>query len=290
MLDPQRHPLRRGLTLPGAPAYREPVVRTERRFVGFRTRAGFVRPAGFLASTGRCPARVASVGRSGCVLERSSSRRLVGFSVSRSAFAIPRTTRCTRKSTRTWSLSSEAHLPAQQPSASQEARVPPADAYARRPVDPVLSPPQGPRQTGSLTRLVVLPASARMTRSRDFESTVRRGRRAPGGRVVAHLCLDTAVDDTAADGDGRHAAQLAPDVRVGFIVSKAVGNAVTRHRVARQLRHVLAAHLHQLAPGSRLVIRALPGCAESTSEAIDRDVTRALRRLLDAQRPAGMSA
>jgi ribonuclease P protein component len=118
-----------------------------------------------------------------------------------------------------------------------------------------------------------------MTRSRDFESTVRGGRRAPGGRVVAHLSHDTATQPT----------QGVPDVRVGFIVSKAVGNAVTRHRVARQLRHILATHLDQLAPGSRLVIRALPGCAESTSEAIDRDVSRALRRLFEGNRPAGMS-
>jgi len=184
------------------------------------------------------------------------------------------------RSTRTWSLSSEAHLSAQQPPASQEARVPSAHAYARRPVDPVLSPPQGPRQTGSLTRLVVLPAAARMTRSRDFEATVRRGRRAPGGRVVAHL----AQEITSGDNQG------VSDVRVGFIVSKAVGNSVTRHRVARQLRHILATHLDQLAPGSRLVIRALPGCAESTSEAIDRDVTRALRRLLEGNRPIGLSA
>jgi ribonuclease P protein component len=175
---------------------------------------------------------------------------------------------------------SEAHLPAQQPSAAQEARVPPAHAYARRPVDPVFSPPQGPRQTGSLTRIVVLPASARMTRSRDFDVTVRRGRRARGGRVVAHLSQDTAHSDAQDDSQ----------VRVGFIVSKAVGNSVTRHRVARQLRHILAGHLDQLAPGSRLVIRALPGCAESTSEAIDRDVTRALRRLLEGNRPAGLPA
>lgn len=119
-----------------------------------------------------------------------------------------------------------------------------------------------------------------MTRSRDFESTVRGGRRAPGGCIVAHLSHDMGPART----------QGVPDVRVGFIVSKAVGNSVTRHRVARQLRHVLAMHLDQLAPGTRLVIRALPGCAESTSEAIDRDVSRALRRLHEGNRPAGMSA
>lgn len=118
-----------------------------------------------------------------------------------------------------------------------------------------------------------------MTRSRDFEATVRRGRRAPGGRVVAHLAQDPSVQPT----------QM-PDVRVGFIVSKAVGNAVTRHRVARQLRHIITGHLDQLAPGTRLVIRALPGCADSTSETIDRDVSRALRRLLGSPRVAGPSA
>jgi len=102
---------------------------------------------------------------------------------------------------------------------------------------------------------------------------------------VAHLASEAVADDTASIDT----LDLLPDVRVGFIVSKAVGNAVTRHRVARQLRHILATHLDQLAPGTRLVIRALPGCAESTSEAIDRDVSRALRRLFDGNHPAGLS-
>ena len=53
--------------------------------------------------------------------------------------------------------------------------------------------------------------------------------------------------------------------RVGFVVSKAVGNAVVRNRVKRRLRHLTREHLPALAglPGSAvLVVRALPGVGD----------------------------
>lgn len=46
--------------------------------------------------------------------------------------------------------------------------------------------------------------------------------------------------------------------RAGFIVSKAVGKAVTRNRVKRQLRHLAAAALPASAAGVDVVVRALP--------------------------------
>lgn len=46
--------------------------------------------------------------------------------------------------------------------------------------------------------------------------------------------------------------------RAGFIVSKAVGKAVTRNRVKRQLRHVAAAALASAGAGVDVVVRALP--------------------------------
>ncbi|MDR1790767.1 MAG: ribonuclease P protein component [Propionibacteriaceae bacterium] len=45
--------------------------------------------------------------------------------------------------------------------------------------------------------------------------------------------------------------------RVGLIVSKKVGNAVTRNQVKRRLRHVAAAELPTLSPQADIVIRAL---------------------------------
>lgn len=70
--------------------------------------------------------------------------------------------------------------------------------------------------------------------------------------------------------------------RVGFVVSKAVGNSVVRHRVVRKLRHVLRERLGQMPPGSRLVVRALPKSATANSTRLAADVDRALRTLLSA--------
>ena len=47
--------------------------------------------------------------------------------------------------------------------------------------------------------------------------------------------------------------------RAGFVVGKQVGNSVIRHRVTRQLRHLLAPVLPVLAPGTDVVVRALAG-------------------------------
>lgn len=71
--------------------------------------------------------------------------------------------------------------------------------------------------------------------------------------------------------------------RMGLVVSKAVGNAVTRHAVSRRLRHVTGTIFDDttLDPGACVVIRALPAAADATSKELDADVRRALRRLAD---------
>ena len=61
-----------------------------------------------------------------------------------------------------------------------------------------------------------------------------------------------------------------------FTVSKAVGPAVARNRVKRRLRHVVAARLGHLSPGSRLVVRALPPAAAASSDELAADLDSAL--------------
>jgi ribonuclease P protein component len=129
-----------------------------------------------------------------------------------------------------------------------------------------------------------------------------RGAAAPGTAFVgAPAPTDAAVSTAAASSEaasvdavssdavssgatdlGARDASAGPSPRVGFVVSKAVGNSVVRHRVARKLRHVLRERLDQVPPGSRLVVRALPKSATANSARLAADIDRALRTLLSA--------
>ena len=74
---------------------------------------------------------------------------------------------------------------------------------------------------------------------------------------------------------------------MGFVVGRAVGNSVVRHRVSRRLRAVLAAELDRLPDGSDLVVRALPPVTRTGAPDLRRDVERAVSRLLGAVGPTG---
>lgn len=52
--------------------------------------------------------------------------------------------------------------------------------------------------------------------------------------------------------------------KVAFAVGKNVGNSVIRHRVTRQLRHIVSPALSRFPIGSHVVVRALPGAATAT--------------------------
>ncbi|SFK48849.1 ribonuclease P protein component [Cellulomonas sp. KH9] len=99
-----------------------------------------------------------------------------------------------------------------------------------------------------------------MRRSADFQQTVRRGAR--GGRDTLVVHLTTSTDP-------------GPPV-VGLVVSRAVGNAVTRNRVKRRLRALVTARLGDVPDGSLLVVRAQPAAARSSSGELGRDLDRAL--------------
>jgi ribonuclease P protein component len=87
---------------------------------------------------------------------------------------------------------------------------------------------------------------------------------------------------------GAGAASSSPPscARAGFVVGRAVGNSVVRHRVTRRLRAVVAAELHRVPATADLVVRARPEAAEASSEVLHRDLTAGLDRLLLERAPA----
>jgi len=75
-----------------------------------------------------------------------------------------------------------------------------------------------------------------------------------------------------------YAAALAADEpsRIGFIVSKGVGNAVVRNRVKRRLREAAAGSLREYGTGFAIVVRALPASADASWDQLLADYSSAL--------------
>ena len=65
-----------------------------------------------------------------------------------------------------------------------------------------------------------------------------------------------------------------PAPRAGFVVSKAVGNAVARNAVKRRLRHLVRPRLADLPLGA--VVRALPDAAGRSFGDLEHDLDAAL--------------
>jgi len=116
----------------------------------------------------------------------------------------------------------------------------------------------------------MLDRAHRLTGSRAFSDALRRGARARSDTVVVHLAPP--VDD---ESDGNAADRPA---RLGLVVGKAVGRAVTRNHVKRRLRHLARERLASLPGGSMLVIRALPEASSASTVTLASDLDRALDR------------
>lgn len=101
-----------------------------------------------------------------------------------------------------------------------------------------------------------------MVNAEDFKRAFRSGQKASTRNLMVYV----------ATGEESHA------VRVGFVVSKAVGNAVTRNRVKRRLRAIVHNRLTVMHPGI-YVIRAFPQAATATYHHLERDVDTGLSKL-----------
>jgi ribonuclease P protein component len=105
--------------------------------------------------------------------------------------------------------------------------------------------------------------SARLTESADFARATKSGLRFSTPNFVGYL----------------YPTQLDQPARAGLIISKNVGGSVTRHRIARQVRHTLREIYPQLPTGGLLVIRALNSAHDAdTSQEVTKIVGQLLKK------------
>jgi ribonuclease P protein component len=119
----------------------------------------------------------------------------------------------------------------------------------------------------------VLGPDQRLRRADDFAIVIRRGRRVGRNGLVVHV-LTPGAAGTAAGVTSR----------AGFVIGKAVGGAVVRNTVRRRLRHLLRAELPRLAPGTDVVVRALPEAADRSFDELSAHLRDAIAV---ASRPRG---
>jgi ribonuclease P protein component len=153
----------------------------------------------------------------------------------------------------------EADLPAEQPEAQEEARIPVADAHprgARRSEDPS---PARPR-----------PAVGLIWRVRGH-AAFRDLARAP---VRRHGALSARL----VPGDP------GTPPRVAFAIGRPVGGAVARNRLRRRLRAALRALQPELVPGGAYLVGAGPAAVTATPAEL-RDALRAVLREVRERRP-----
>ena len=114
----------------------------------------------------------------------------------------------------------------------------------------------------------MLPAQARMRRPAEFSTAMRRGSRVGRRTLTGHLAVTGRPDEPA---------------KIGFVVSRAVGNAVTRNKVRRRLRHIARGYLESLPQGSLLVVRANPPAAAARQSDLAAEFDLVLGTLLRRQ-------
>jgi len=111
-----------------------------------------------------------------------------------------------------------------------------------------------------------------MRRRRDFTAAVRHGSRSGRKLLTGHLLVSAA---------GAAGEDCPP--RAGFVVSRAVGNAVVRNRVRRRLRVLVREYLSSLPQGSLLVVRAHPQAATASQADLAAELNLVMSTLVRRQ-------
>jgi ribonuclease P protein component len=103
----------------------------------------------------------------------------------------------------------------------------------------------------------MLPFEMRIHSSKQFAITTKKGFRFTTPTLVCYLLPEQ-----------NHNSQF------GLIINKSVGGSVQRHRIARQLRHLVAANWQNFPHNSNIVMRTL-----KASEKYDEDFSQILTKI-----------
>ena len=152
------------------------------------------------------------------------------------------------------SMSDEAHFSAEQPGPRTASRLPSPQLDGRRPQDPGRSPRPRPQEA---QRLIIL-------RKRSDFLAANRGKRFPMPGFVLQV-RDRGDDDSS--------------VRVGFTVTKKIGNAVVRNRMKRRFRSLARELLPTLGiSGADHVLIGRSGGIERDFATLRDELTKALTK------------
>jgi len=110
----------------------------------------------------------------------------------------------------------------------------------------------------------VLPKNARLTVSADFARATKSGTRVTTENFVGYLYISPVTNHDLP--------------KCGLIINKSVGGSVTRHALARKVRHAVYPQLSKLPTGSLLVIRAL---AKNDINSVGAEIEKLTNKLLD---------
>ena len=104
----------------------------------------------------------------------------------------------------------------------------------------------------------MLPALNRLRSSKDFALVTKTGYKATTASLVIYLKSDQSFQK---------------EPQIGLIVSKVVGGSVTRHRIARQLRHAAREHIMTIPPHSQFVVRVIKNNGDFFNE-LEQGITK----------------
>jgi ribonuclease P protein component len=149
----------------------------------------------------------------------------------------------------------EENVPAEQPQAEQEARIPPADADEGRASGVAPSSDQGPLPPVGLIWPI---------RERSSFRALASGRRRRRGVVM----VTTAVVGSPAEPP-----------RVAYAVGRQAGGAVARNKIRRRLRAATRAHVRELEPGRAYLVGVVGSRAPAPYSALANSLQAALRAL-----------